>query len=192
MQKPFIILALPRSRTAWLSHFLSYPPKRCGHDIGADSSSVKDFLIRLSQLDGTVETGAVIGWKLIRRLIPQATIIVIKRPISEIRESLARFGIKPIKGELETRRAMLDECAASPGVTSFDFDELNDPLVCRWIFETCLGFWLEPKWYRKLSHANIQIDVPERIRKLIEGSGRLEAFKAEVAAAMETEERCSV
>src|ERR1700693_5504840 len=155
MQKPFIILALPRSRTTWLSHFLSCPPRSCGHDIGAESASVQDFLNRLAQVDGTVETGAVIGWQLIPHLIPPATIITIKRPVSEIKESLRAFGIRPIRGELEMRRAMLDECAATPGVQSFDFSELNDPEVCRAIFERCLGFWLDPKWYRRYATRNI-------------------------------------
>jgi hypothetical protein len=181
MQKPFIILALPRSRTAWLAAFLSYPPRRCGHDIGAESASVQDFLNRLAKFDGTVETGAVVGWRLIKHLIPQATVICIRRPVLDIKQSLRAFGIRPIAGELESRRVMLDECAASPGVQSFDFAELDDPLICRVIFERCLGSWLDPKWYRRFATRNIQIDVAEQYRKLIEGRDRLEAFKTQVA-----------
>jgi hypothetical protein len=181
---PFIILALPRSRTAWLSAFLSYPPRRCGHDIGAECSSVPDFLNRLAKLNGTVETGAVIGWQLIKRLIPEAQIIVVKRPVEEIKRSLAKFGITPVEGELEARRAMLDACGEAPGVTWIEYGELDDESVCRWIFETCLEREFDRKWHARLAKQNIQIDVLAQMARLALRRDPLERFKREIATAV--------
>jgi hypothetical protein len=181
---PFIILSLPRSRSAWLAAFLSYPPKQCGHDIASESRSVPDFLNRLARFDGTCETGAVVGWQLIHWYIPQARIIVVKRPVEEIKRSLAQFGIVPVEGELEARGAMLDACAALPSVTAFDFDELNDQDVCTWIFETCLGLDFDRRWYRKLANQNIQIDVGAQMAKLRGRQSDLTKLKSDVATAV--------
>lgn len=180
----FIVLALPRSRTAWLSEFLSYPPKKCGHDIAAESSSIADFINRLSPLDGTCETGAVLGWKLLRTVFPEAKIIVITRPMLEIKRSFARFGIVPLDGELESRRLMLDACSASPGVTTFEYEQLDDPMVCKWIFETCLEIECGRWWYESLAGTNIQVDMGKQLAALYARQPQLSNFKREVAAAV--------
>lgn len=182
MPPPFIILSLPRSRSAWLSAFLSYPPKRCGHDLAAESSSIPDFLCRIAKVDGTCETGAVIGWPLIRKFIPQARIVVIKRPVADIEQSLAHFGVVPVCGELDERRQMLDACATQPDVASFDFADLDDRDVCAWIFETCLELPFDRGWYKRLAGQNIQVNVPAQMERLRARQDALTKFKRDVAA----------
>ena len=60
--KPFLVFGLPRSRTAWLSHFLAPSPGAVGHDTGIDCKSISDFIGQFygrDRLAGTCETGAI-------------------------------------------------------------------------------------------------------------------------------------
>lgn len=191
ISRPFVILALPRSRTAWLSEFLSYGGMTCAHDLAPECASISEFMTRLAAYDGTVETGAVVGWRLIRRYIPQAQIIVVKRQVAEVKASLRAVGLTPIPGEIEARGRLLDECAAALGVLSFTYDQLDDPEICRRIFETCCGFWLDRAWYDRCANRNVQVDVPIQVARLIANRDRIAAFKAEVARELEAE-ICSV
>ncbi len=68
----FIVLSLPRSRSTWLSLFLSHEAQ-IGHDIGADCSSVAEFMSSIGA--GTCETGAAFAWPLIKRLSPDIKVI---------------------------------------------------------------------------------------------------------------------
>src|SRR5258706_14140274 len=148
MSEPFIILTLPRSRSAWLAHFLSYPPATCGHDVAVSCESISDFLCQFDcGMSGTVETGAVVAWRLIRHRLPKAKIVTIRRPIGEVRTSLAKLGIYPVEGELESRSAMLDMLSVEPSVHSLDFRDLDDPDCCGRLFEHCLEMEFDHQWW---------------------------------------------
>ena len=65
---PFIVLSLPRSRSAWISAFLSYGGRKCGHDLAPTCGTMAEFVAMFGGggYAGTAETGAVVGWKAIR------------------------------------------------------------------------------------------------------------------------------
>src|SRR5258706_482392 len=63
---PFIVFTLPRSRTFWLSRFLSGDgtTKPCGHDVGAMVDTLADAKTVITEaLVGTVETGSMLAWR---------------------------------------------------------------------------------------------------------------------------------
>ena len=71
MTPPFVVYALPRSRTFWLSRFLCYAEWNCGHDEIRHARSLDDVRAWFSQsYTGTVETAAAPWWRLIQRLRP--------------------------------------------------------------------------------------------------------------------------
>src|SRR5215469_4135466 len=82
---PFVIFALPRSRTFWASRYLSYGGWHCGHDEAAHLRSEADVRSWLAQpATGTVETAAAPFWRLLRHYRPDARVAVIRRPVDEV------------------------------------------------------------------------------------------------------------
>ena len=184
MTEPFIVFSLPRSRSAWTARFLSYGERRCRHDLATECASLGEFTDRLrGEYAGTVETGAVIGWRALRRHLPDARIAVIRRPIPEVYASLTRFGLggSDLMNELIQRDGMLDELANVHGVQSFTFASFNSIESCRELFEYCLGEPFDWEWWEGLAGVNIQVDVPERLRFLEANRERIEAIKREAA-----------
>ena len=108
--RPFVVFALPRSRTAWLAKYLSYSGESVGHDVAVRSDSIESFFSHFDEgMIGTVETGAMAGWRLLRERVPAAAIAVVRRPIEDVKLSLSQFGVFPRAGDLEGRAAVLDE-----------------------------------------------------------------------------------
>src|ERR1700739_4123082 len=93
MQK-FIIFSLPRSRSFWLSKFLSFGEPRVGHDLAIRCASIEDFVEQLAQVDGTIETGAVLGWRGVRKVLPKARLLVRRRPLVQVGRSLVNQGLQ--------------------------------------------------------------------------------------------------
>lgn len=177
--KKFLILALPRSRTAWLSKFLSYGDHKVGHDIATDCSSISEFLDKFDQLSGTVETGAVIAWRTLRTLLPEVQIIVIKRPVEAILASFATNGIysSNLERELRERAIMLDHVSAQQNVITLTFDDLSDDLKCNTLFEACTGEPTDFAWWDEYKNKNIQIDLAARMQKLIANRDAIASLK---------------
>jgi len=166
MTSPFIVFALPRSRTFWMSHFLNYGIWKCHHDICVDLHSIKELQDFFSNPNvGTVETGMVVGWEIAEALFPEARRVVIKRPVCEVSQSLAKHNIF-IDDQLLDRREKLDQLSLQSDVLNVTFDELNEEETCRKIFEFCLQQPFDRDWWLSLKDQNIQIDMQEHLEKL--------------------------
>lgn len=178
----FIVLSLPRSRSAWIARFLSYRGARCGHDLATQCGSLNELTALLrGEYRGTAETGAMVGWRALRRRMPDAKMAVVRRPVAEVYQSLARFGLDgdALRNELLERDAMLDELSKVHGVRSFSFADLDHIDACRDLFEHCLGEPFDWEWWESLATVNVQIDVAERLRFLQVNRSRINAIKRE-------------
>lgn len=182
--RKFIILSLPRSRSKWLSEFLSQGDKKCGHDLIVNCSSVADFSNALSGVIGSCETGAMVGWKLIRQLMPEVRLLVVRRPVGQVLDSFRRLGFEIDGGLLEERAAMLDACSRAEGVTTYSFSSLKSFWTCKDLFERCLDVGLEEDWWSFMSTQNIQIDIQARAREIEANRAGLDSFSGEVLAAV--------
>jgi hypothetical protein len=182
-KKVFFVLSLPRSRSRWLATFLSYEGLDCGHDLAVECGSIGDFENALAGRVGTVETGAIAGWRLLIDRYPQAKLVVVTRPIGEIVDSFSRAGFGVPSGtmtELNVRAEMLRGVAQLPGVLAVTFDELRLMSVCKAIFEHTLELEFDYTWWDSLKDTNIQVDMPQRLRQLQQNAPRLAALKAEI------------
>ena len=185
---PFLILALPRSRTVWLSHLLTYGPARCEHDFIAQCGTINQFVGAFGPqgLAGSCETAAMLGWKVIKLRMPTARLVLVRRPLDEVAKSLRQACLEvgidlPVPmAELELRDSMLDALARVPGVKSFDFIELEDEQACKWIFEHCLETQWDREHWQRLAQVNIQVDLRARFEYLASVAPRLEALRREV------------
>jgi|SRR6185437_10728215 len=177
----FMILSLPRSRSAWLAHYLNYGSRRCGHDLAIQADTIEQFLGAYQQgLWGTCETGAVVAWRLIRHLAPELRLVTVHRPLIEVCRSLEARGLVPRLDELAQREAALEALAKQPGVHSLDFRDLASVDACGWLFEHCLELEFDPEWYARCSILNIQVDLVAREAQLRARAPAIAGLMAEV------------
>lgn len=183
MTTPFIIYALPRSRTAWLSYFLTYKDWHCSHDIVADLHSIADLEAFFKRPNvGTCETGMVDGWKLAEKLCPQARRVVVRRPLKDVKASLAKFGINA-DADIEKRSALLTQVTACSKVLTVTFDDLNTEEGCKKVFEHCLQLPFDREHWLALKDRNIQVDMAARLAKLQKNHDAIESLKVDLAKA---------
>jgi hypothetical protein len=163
---PFVIFALPRSRTAWLSRFLTYRDWQCGHDEVRHCRSLDDVRAWLGQpCTGTVETGTAPFWRLLPALRPDAQVIVLRRPVADVVASLMRlklgvFEEASLTAVMRRLDRKLDQIEARvPGAIRVQFDELASEAGCRRLWEHCLPYPFDATWYGWLTSVNIQVNM---------------------------------
>jgi hypothetical protein len=180
--RPFVVFALPRSRTAWICYYLAQNKRLVGHDTAIWCKRPGDFFANFSGgMAGTIETGAMIAWRRIFDAMPDARFAVIKRPVEDVKRSLSQFGVYAADGELERKNALLDEISEQPNVLTVPFSGLYAAESRGRLFEHCIGEPYDPIWDATIAHRNIQIDVFERLRALAANQDDIEHLKALVA-----------
>lgn len=167
---PFIIYALPRSRTYWLSKFLSHGPTKCGHDELRHIRSIDDIKSLLNiPFYGSVETAAAPWWRLLHSMRKDLRTVIVRRPPTDVMNSLMATGVAFDRGKLLTGMirldAKLDQIKARvQDVLEVQFSDLKDGDVCAQIFEHCTGQELDARWFRNMDAANLQIDLEAQVR----------------------------
>lgn len=163
---PFVIFALPRSRTYWLSRFLTYGNWQCGHDEVRFCRSMADIESWLAQpCTGTVETAAAPFWRLLLRLAPDVRIVTVRRPIAEVLRSLAlgglAFDVAEMTRVLRRLDRKLDQIERRiPGVLRVTYADLMREDVCARVFEHCLPYHHDSSWWDGMARQNLQISLP--------------------------------
>ena len=160
----FVILALPRSRTTWLSKFLTYRTWSCGHEEIRHLRSMDDARAWFTQdCTGTAETLAAPWWRLIRKLSPDTKLVVVRRPVAEVVDSLMALPLAFDREKLETSFARLDrkldQIVARTGCMSVSYDGLNSKQTCRELFEYCLPYAFDEAHWRRWAKQNVQCDM---------------------------------
>lgn len=179
----FVVFAMPRSRSRWLAHFLSYGSWHCGHDEIRHCRSLDDVRSFLSMpMVGSVETAAGPFWRLIPKFAPDARIVTLRRHVPEVVDSLARQGVpfdpRIMTKLLERGLRKLDQIAARlPGVLETSYDALDQEGECARVFEHCLGLPHDPDWWDKLANRNLQISLPRHLAYLAAHAPQLEKLR---------------
>ena len=171
--KPFIIYALPRSRTAWLSRFLSYGKTTCYHEQGRFIRSAEDVRLWFQQEDvGVADTLSPSWWRLIQHYRPDVSVVVIRRPIEEVLASMLRLDLgfraevlEPVLRRQDRRLKQITDTV--PGVLEVSFKQLEEESWCRKIFEHCLPYPYDSAWWSLLSKLNIQCNMAEITRYML-------------------------
>lgn len=164
----FLIYALPRSRTYWLSRYLTYGDWQCGHDELVHARSMADVKSWLSQpATGTIETLAAPFW----RLAKDIKSVVIRRPVDEVLHSLANQGFRidqPMISHIKRLDAKLDQIEHRvPNVMSVEFKSLTSEDIIKQIFEYCLPYQHDPVWYNSMRDLNLQINM-NHVRRYVQ------------------------
>lgn len=185
---PFIVFALPRSRTSWLSHFLSIGDFKCYHEQCMYMRSVDDLKAWLAQDNtGAAETGAAPGWRLIKHFRPDIRTLVVRRPVDEVVASLLKIDLTGVGAYEETklRKGMLyldrclDQIEQQPGTLSVKFADLANEETCARVFEHCLPYKHHHDWWAEMAALNLQINTRALLRYRFTHRAQIDAFKAE-------------
>lgn len=176
----FVILALPRCRTRWLSAFLSYRDWQCGHDEARHFRSLEDIQSWLAQRNtGTVETGVASFWRLLPEDMPAA---IIRRPLDEVMASLwrgnATFDAVQMARQLGAIDAKLVQVAhRRPGVLCTTFAELGTEDGCARLFEHVLPYRHDSAWWQFWAPRNIQVNLPHALNYMLAYAPQIERLR---------------
>jgi hypothetical protein len=187
---PFIIYCLPRSRSAWMAHFLNYPFTRplqpVAHDVAPLCRSVEGFLraYRKEGMWGSVEMGGAAGWQIIRKEMPELKTVLVRRPLHDVYDSIANIGYLTNLTQLAELNATLDLIASQPDVYSINASDLDAPVTCQWLFEYCLELEFDFDWWYKVSQVNIQVNMDNFMAMKGEIDSRHNAYMADVKERM--------
>lgn len=183
---PFIVYGLPRSRTAWLSSFLSYGDFVCHHEAAITMRCVSDIVSFFNRpRTGTCETAAAQGWKLLHHHVPDIRAVVVRRPVDEVVAAILAmdtrgaviYDERMLRRNMEYGARMLDKISAHPGVLAVDYADLDDPGACAAIFEHCLSEPFDATWWKSLKDQNIQVDPVENLRYYHSNRDSVDGFK---------------
>ncbi len=186
MKPGFIVYALPRSRTAWMSKFLSYGGWGCWHEQAIFMRRIEDFQTLLSwPRIGTVETALAPGWRLLHHYHPEINCVVVKRPIEEVVQSMMATDLKGVATYerhsltkiLEYGDRMLDDVIKNLPCLTLDFADLATQDGCAALFEHCLPFKFDKTWWEERRAENVQVDVAEYVRYYHENRPEIDGFK---------------
>lgn len=170
MDKPFVVIAGPRCRTFWLQQYLSYGGWACGHDEIIRARTLDDVRAWLSmEQTGTVETCAAPWWRILQDLCPDVNVVLVRRPIDEMLDSLGRAGAVGdsalMRRVLERQNRKMDQIEARmKNVLSTTFESLRVVASRRNIFEFCLPFQFDHNWDAEMEATNIQVGLPQQSR----------------------------
>jgi hypothetical protein len=183
---PFIVYALPRSRTKWLSAFLSYGGWTCYHEHAVMLREAADIRAFLAQPRvGFAETAAGQAWHLIHHYRPDIRAVVVRRPVAETVAAMIEAG-RTAGVSYDSERLgrvmtygdrCLDRISQLPGVLSVRYDELGAEETCGRIFEHCLPFRFDRDWWRSLKDRNIQVDLAQYFQYYRCNRDSIEALK---------------
>lgn len=156
----FLILALPRSRTFWLSHLLS-----CAHDPSAAFESKADigpFFASASAVD----TGLTMIWREVANRAPELRICTVRRPLKDVVESVKAYAGLDIPEALRVLDSRLNEVEAYLQCPSFSYASLDRLEGCAALYEYCLGTPMPPTLYLSLRPRNLQIPAATALTTL--------------------------
>ncbi len=189
----FVVFSLPRSRSAWMAHYLGSAGDLVGHDIGIECKHPEDFLASFRNgMAGTCETGSMFGWRLLRHFMPQVKFVVVRRPRWEVLRSLGAYGLLGLEDEMERRDALLDLIGSLPGTLTLDYHNLGYPEGSEKLWEFCLGKPFDEPGWRQINAVNIQVNMEERLAQLRRNYGQIEILKLETIAQQKDLAPCAI
>lgn len=164
---PFIVLALPRSRSFWLSRFLSYRDWICGHDELQHCRSLEDVQTWWTQpAIGTVETAAAPFWRL---LPPGIRVVTVRRSVEDVLASVVRAipdcepaGVERLLRGLDRKLDQIE--SRIPSVLSVRFADLVDESVCARLFEHILPYQHDRAWWEGWNARHVSGNLAAQVR----------------------------
>jgi len=155
----FLILGLPRSRTAWLANFMSYDGYCCHHEGSNNCYTLEEYKAKLGPCTGDANTGLILID--IKKHFPTSKIVIIDSTIDEAvgygqKTYKANFtkGLYEMKLKLDTLEGL-----------HIPLIELDDYLEVIWDYITS-GVPFNPQRTELLKRLDIKVKEPYLINVL--------------------------
>ena len=150
MPKNFYITGLPRSRTAWLSVFLTHGNAFCHHEAMNGCHSIEDYQAKMSlsgyDFVGNSDCGLFLSPELIN-----GPLIIIERDIDEVLHSLVKlFPGYDLRSYISGIRDQIQQLNG----LRIPYNQLNDRLDEIWKY--CIGEGYDRFYAENLKKMNIQ------------------------------------
>jgi hypothetical protein len=172
VSQPFLICALPRSRSAWLANFLNYGEVECSHEMMSELSvnGIHRFLtLAETKFAGNSDTMQALMMPDIMREFGsnQPRILVVERPPAEVAKSLTAIGLPTTPALMEVLQHGLEYVKALPNVLVVPYHELSVPKVGEAILEhVAPGEPFNRHRFSQLCGFNVQI-TKSRLMKIL-------------------------
>jgi hypothetical protein len=164
---PYVVFTAGRSRTMWLSAFLTYGICACNFESTAKVNSFSDVVNALHIPGiGAAETLAAPAWPLLKVAAPTLRSVVVRRPLEEIIQSLVDATKGKVELDLPVLRKLLlrlqqalERISEHPDTLTVDFEDLDEEETCKRIFEHCLPYKHDAGWWKFMSTKWMDPDV---------------------------------
>lgn len=140
--RPFVILGMPRARTAWLAQFLSYGERVCLHEPSRNWAGADDLHAALDNGFGLSDSMLTLRWRDIAVHVPAAPVVVVHRSKGDVLSSFRRAGLwhDRLPAVLNAIDHAIDDLTdALPAALHVPFDAMHQHDVCARVFTHCLG-----------------------------------------------------
>lgn len=172
MSRPFLICALPRSRTAWLANFLTAGRIQCHHELSSATSlhGIKEMLYHgAADFCGNADTAQMLHAVELKHLMPLAPVVVVKRDPAEVERSLAALGLPIIPHAVGLLQTSLLHAEKLPNVLSVKYEDLAAESTLRAIqAHVAPGEPFDRQRFQMLSGMKIEI-TKERLNQILRG-----------------------
>ena len=166
LMPPFAILGTPRSRTAWLSKFLTWGKWHCYHEPSATFRS-QDDIRRFFNIPfvGASDSALTLRWREILACRPDCRLVVVRRDLEGVLRSLEAKGVagSPVAVSIRLADRAISDLRAAHPVLFVPYEEIGRPEVAARIFETCLGEPMPIEHWRRWEGINVQIDIAKTV-----------------------------
>lgn|SRR5574337_636073 len=164
----YLILALPRSRTAWLANFLTHGKSFCYHDPSATFGGAEGLARVLNEeveydAVGATDTGAILKIDEIVDQVDDLRLVYVVRDINECFESLKQMGLESMKSALYLANDHLERAIGKHPGMIVEFNRLNDLDTGCSIWNYCVGDGFDFRRYEQLIKMRIEVMEDQRI-----------------------------
>jgi len=177
----FLILGLPRSRTAWLSNFFTYDTCFCFHEPLLNIGTLKELPQKLAAVNqsiiGGADTGAMYFVDTLVQMFPGLKLIVIDRDDDDCQQSLSAMGVQ---GDIAAMRQQLNWVIEQHNPWVIPFAELDSLDILSHLWAYCVGSAFPVQRWHMLKDMIVQIDSQRFFHSINEQAIRRIAKEATV------------
>ena len=152
----FAVVGYPRSRTKWFAEFLTHGNNVCLHE--PPFNDWFDLVKFVNDGNGISDSALILSWKELINRIPEIKIVLVKRPKSEVKESLSKIGLNMTDHGYEAIEDSISELEKQPNVYVVDYHNINNEH--KNIFRFCRGYDC-PDEKSALLNTNIQYSLSD-------------------------------
>ena len=177
MRENFFVTGYPRSRTAWMSVFLTTKHSFCYHEILRFSETISDIKKIMNKRDEFYvgNSGSDFPLFMERISFEPTPIVVIERNINDVKESLREVFGQYDTHILESIKDGLEVIKTLPKTIVVDYKDLDDEQTIKRVWKHCLpSIPFDKERWGMLKTLNISIDknrykrIKRKIKKVCE------------------------